>query len=122
MQVHMIPVQQGMTETEVKGRLRSGWVKVGRQLVQQLNPQIATPQNPNAGPSLVECDIWVLFEPTVPIGVVIGGLLQTASIGGHMDSLNLFCKTLFDEDITKMASRLGIEMTEDVGPNIPIGD
>lgn len=122
MQVHMIPVQQGMTENEMKGRLRSGWVKVGRQVVQLNNPQLATLENPVAGPSLVECDIWALFEPTVPLGVVIGGLLQTASIGGHMDSLNLFCKTLFNEDITEMASKLGIEMTEDVGSNIPIGD
>lgn len=122
MQVHMIPVQQGMTENEMKGRLRSGWVKVGRQVVQLNNPQLATLDNPVAGPSLAECDIWALFEPTVPLGVVIGGLLQTASIGGHMDSLNLFCKTLFNEDITEMASKLGIEMTEDVGSNIPIGD
>lgn len=122
MQVHMIPVQQGMSETEMKGRLRSGWVKVGRQVVQLLNPQIATPRNPVAGPSLQECDVWVLFQPTIPIGVVIGGLLQTASVGGDMDSLNLFCKTLFNKDITDMANDFGIPLTEDVGPNVPIGD
>ena len=122
MQFHIVPVTQGMQENELRGRLRSGWVKVGRQVVQLLNPQISTPSNPNPGLSLQECDVWVLFEPTVPIAVVIGGLLQATGMGADANSLNLFCKTLFNKDITEMANDFGVPLTENINQEVPLGD
>jgi hypothetical protein len=102
MQIHVIPAGRPMPHKELEGRIASGWIKVGRQVMETNNRGVATLDNPNA-PPFAEFDVWVLPEPMIPVSVVVGSLVQMASSGGDMATINMVSEALFGADINTVS-------------------
>ena len=64
-QIHLVPVNQGMTREELAQRLQSGWVLVGRQAA-NVAQGIIDPSKPMPPSGVVDVDVWVLSEPMLP--------------------------------------------------------
>ena len=100
--IHFTPVMQPLDPNEVVDRIQHGWVLGGQVLLAQ-GSGIATPGNPNGGQG-VPVNVWVLPEPTVPLGQVVGTILQAeASLGeAGRDVLNVFCQLMLGIDLEKL--------------------
>lgn len=119
MQIHVIPVNKGMTRDELAGRIQSGWIKVGRQSVQSGTTGIAKLNQPST-PLMMECDVWVLPEPTIPARVVVGAMVEAMSNSANMDTLNMVSAALFGATVTEVAEKIGIPGTEKLSEDMPI--
>jgi hypothetical protein len=73
--IRFVPVTDGLTPGQVQELIRTGWVKVGRQAV-RMDQQIIDPTKPMPPSGIVDVDVWMLPEPTVPASVIVEVLMQ----------------------------------------------
>jgi len=104
--IHVIPVGQGMGQQELQSRLMSGWVLVGRQAINMAG-QIIDPSKPMTPTGIIDVDVWMLPEPTIPAGIVIAALVKAHQEGQAEPGLMLdsVCRALFGEGIVPMAEK-----------------
>lgn len=106
MLIDFVPVTEGLTEQEVGQRIQTGWVYFGRQAV-NVRSGIIDPTRPLAPTGLLDMDIWVLPQPTIPVNVVVGALVKT-----HIEqkdptlALDDLARLLFGQGIVPLVERV----------------
>jgi hypothetical protein len=98
--LHAVARGRGMTPGELQGRLETGWVLIGRQVL-KFGSQIAIPGQPPGG--LTEADIWMIHEPTVPQRVVMEAMVQVQRLGGGIDGV---CRALFGVGVMQLMEHI----------------
>ena len=74
-QMHIIPLNQGITPDEIGTRLAAGWTYLGQMNVRR-DSGIIDPTQPLTAEGLVPAYVWIQLEPVVPSSVLATLLWQ----------------------------------------------
>jgi hypothetical protein len=86
-QMHIIPVNQGITPDEIGTRLAAGWTYLGQMNVRR-DSGIIDPTQPLTAEGLVPAYVWIQLEPVVPSSVLATVLWQM-DLSGEYDTPTL---------------------------------
>lgn len=90
--------------------LATGWVKVGRQVLRTSSGSIAVPGRSAPRP-LVDCDVWVQSEPTVPVSVIAQATAHCMSSGHDITTLDALCNAVFGLKAVDFLGAVGLEIS-----------
>ena len=111
-QMHIIPVNQGITPDEIGTRLAAGWTYLGQMNVRR-DSGIIDPTQPMTAEGLVPAYVWIQLEPVVPSSVLATVLWQMYK-SGQFDpqTLNGLAQTLLGVPIGELAAQMEMSAAE----------
>jgi len=86
-QMHIIPVNQGVTPDDIGTRLAAGWTYLGQMNVRR-DSGIIDPSKPMTAEGLVPAYVWIQLEPVVPSSILATVLWQMG-LSGEYDTPTL---------------------------------
>ena len=100
-QIQLIPSMKGVTKQELVDFIGKGWVLAGRQVI--MEPQaIFDPAKPSSPTGLVEYDVWVLPEVTIPAGMLASLLVTLYNRGADAMTLDQIGRSLLNKSIIEL--------------------
>jgi len=107
MRIEWRPVAQGMSLGEVRERVATGWIKVGRQAISQNQQLIVDPSSPIPPGGVIDVDIWMQMEPMVSVSTVVRVMIERYNAGDDGIALDNLSRALFGVGINIVEEQLG---------------
>ena len=111
-QIQLIPSMKGVTKQELVDFIGKGWILAGRQVIME-KQTVFDPAKPSSPTGLVEYDVWVLPEVTVPAGMLASLLVTLYNRGADAMTLDQISRSLLNESIIELDKIVSGEETKE---------
>ena len=112
-QVHFIPAVEGARPEEIVRRIETGWIFVGR-MTTHLEQKFIDPTKPVPPSGVMEVDVWMLPEATIPVRVVASAVYEAYKNGGDAEALGKVTTMLLGVSLDQLALQMSAISTVEI--------
>ena len=111
-QMHIVPVNHGITPDEIGTRLAAGWTYLGQMNVRR-DSGIIDPTQPLTAEGLVPAYVWIQLEPVVPYSILATVLWQMHMSGEfNLQTLDTLAQQLLGVPIGELVAQMQTSAAE----------